>query len=235
MKKLSMTVAVSVLTVAAPGLATAQDAHYFAFKAGVNDTRETEFTTDDSATQSTTVSSEYDTGFSTTLALGRTYDTGSGFTLRSEFELGYSQAEADSHVETVTDRSSPVPSTVSQSSLKPAKGDLMVTTAFASVYGEKALDVVPRANFIFGAGGGLAQVNLDQSGSPGSIKLDDQSNTYGFHLSTGWSYDLNDQVSLEAMYRYQSIEEVELESVSGTEDEARVDSHNVLAGVRYSF
>lgn len=235
MKKLSMTVAVSMFTVAAPSLAAAQDANYFALRAGVNDTRQTEFATDDTVTQNTTVSSKYETGYSTALALGRTYDSGSEFNIRTEFELGYSKTEADSHTQTVIDRSNPVPSTASRTSLTPAKGDLMVTTAFASVYGEKALELVPSANFIFGAGGGLAQVNLDQSGAPGAIKLDDQSTTYGFHLSTGWSYDLNNQVSLEAMYRYQSIEDVDIESVSGTEDEARVDSHNFLAGVRYSF
>ncbi len=65
--------------------------------------------------------------------------------------------------------------------------------------------------------------------------MDDDDITYGFHLSTGWSYELNEQLALEAMYRYQSIEEVELESASGATSRIRVDSHNVLAGLRYSF
>ena len=235
MRKLSMTVAVSALTVAAPGLAAAQDANYLALRMGVNDTRQTEFRTSDTATRTTTVDSQFDTGYSMALAFGRTYDTGSDFNIRTDVELGYNKADADSHTQTVTDRSNPVPSTASSSSLRPATGDLMITTVFASAYGEKALEIVPDANFIFGAGGGLAQVNLDQAGALGSIKLDDQSTTYGFHLSTGWSYELKSQVFLEAMYRYQSIEDVEIESVSGAESEDRIDSHNFLAGVRFSF
>lgn len=235
MKKLSMTVAVSLLTVTAPGLAAAQDANYVAVRAGINDTRESVFNTDESAALNTTVSSKYDTGYSASLAIGRLFDVSRKLRLRTEFELGYSETEADSHREVVTDSSSPSPKTVSRRSLSPAEGDLMVTTGFASFYGEKALETIANAHFIVGIGGGLAQVNMDQAGAPGDIKLDDQATTYGFHLSTGWSYDLNDQVSLEAMYRYQSIEDVDLESVAGNEDSARLDSHNFLAGVRYNF
>lgn len=235
MKKLSMTVAVSALAVAAPGLAAAQDANYLALRAGVNDTRQTEFRTDDAVANSTRVSSKYDIGYSTALALGRRYEASRGFSVRTEFELGYSKTEADSHTRTVTDRSNPVPSTASKDSLTPAEGDLMMTTGFVSAYGEKALEVIPNARFIFGAGGGLAQVNLDQSGAPGSIELDDQSTTYGYHLSAGWSYEVTSEIALEAMYRYQSIEDVEIESTSGTEDETRVDSHSFLAGLRYRF
>ncbi|MGM0450919.1 MAG: outer membrane protein [Pseudomonadota bacterium] len=235
MKKLSMTVAVSMFTVAAPGLAAAQDANYFALRAGVNDTRQTEFSVDDTVTQNTTVSSKYDTGYNTSLALGRTYDSGSDFNVRTEFELGYSAAEVDSHQEKVVDRSNPVPSTVSSTSLTPAEGDLMVTTGFASVYGEKDLEIVPEANFIFGAGAGVAHVDFDGYGVTGTTVMDDDDVTYGFHLSTGWSYELNEQLALEAMYRYQSIEEVELESESNATSRIRVDSHNFLAGMRYSF
>ena len=236
MKKLSMTVAVSALTVAAPGLAAAQDANYLALRAGVNDTRQTEFRTDDTVTQDTTISSKYDTGYSTALAFGRTYDTGSDFNVRTEFELGYSASEVDSHQQEVVDRSNPVPSTVSRTAVTPPEGDLMVTTGFASVYGEKDLEVIPQANFIFGAGGGVAHVDFDGYGRTGDAPvMNDDDITYGFHLSTGWSYEINDQMALEAMYRYQSIEEVELEAETGATSRIRVDSHNFLAGLRYSF
>ncbi|MEQ6886698.1 outer membrane beta-barrel protein [Salicola sp. Rm-C-2C1-2] len=235
MKKLPMTVAVSLLTVTAPGLAAAESGNYVAVRAGINDTRESDFNTDESATRSTTVSSKYDTGYGAALAIGRVLDASRNLGLRTEFELGYSETEADSHREVVTDSSGPSPQTVSRQSLSPAKGDLMVTTAFANFYGETELDAIANAHFLVGVGGGLAQVNLDQAGAPGNIKLDDQATTYGFHLSTGWSYDLNDQISLEAMYRYQSIEDVDLESVAGNEDSARLDSHNFLAGLRYNF
>lgn len=237
MKKLSMAVAVAAASAVSPALAASGDASYVALRAGANEPRETAFSTDDVVTATTTVRSRYKTGYSTALAMGRRFDIGRKLNLRAEFELGYSQAEADVHQATVVDRSGPVPRTLSQGRLASAEGDLLMTTGFLNVYGEKALKVFPDTTFLFGGGAGPAHVDFDGfgAGSTGMV-MDDDDVTYGFQLSAGWAHHLTEQFALEATYRYQSIQDVALEAeATGADSDHHVDAHHFLAGVRYSF
>lgn len=238
MKKLSMAVAVSSIALAAPGLAAADTFNYASFKAGANQVRSNGFQTDPGTgddDQTGQVKTRYDKGFDGTLAFGRHYDIENDFSLRAEFELGYSQAEVRSHTLKVVDRSNPdVPRTVSSDSLSNPDGDLTMVTGFLSLYGEKDLEI-PNTSFIFGAGGGAAQVNFDEYRGNGALAIDDEDVSYGFHLTTGWAYHLTDTTALEATYRYMSIEDVELESEAGLSREQRIDSHHFMAGVRVGF
>jgi|GEM_PF-600236 opacity protein-like surface antigen len=237
MRKLSMAVAVSSIALAAPGLAAADTFNYASFKSGVSQIRNNGFTVDaGTANQTGRVETRYHHGFNAALAVGRQYDIDSSLNIRTDVELGYSKNKAKSHKLSVVDRSNPdVPQTVSESSLPNPRGDLTMITGFVSVYGEKELEVIPNASFIFGAGGGGAQVSLEEYSGGGPIVMDDDDVTYGFHLTTGWSYYLTDTTALEATYRYMSIEEVELESEDGFSERQRIDSHHFMAGVRVGF
>lgn len=237
MKKLSMAVAVSSIALAAPGLAAADTFNYASFKSGVSQIRSNGFTIDaGNADQTGNVKTRYHHGFNTALAVGRQFDIDRRFDIRTDFELGYSKNKAKSHKLSVVDRSDPeVPRTVSESSLPNPRGDLTMITGFLSIYGERGLDVVPNASFLFGVGGGAAQVSFEDYSGGGPVVIDDDDMSYGFHLTTGWSYYLTDTTALEATYRYMSIEEIELESVDGISERQRIDSHHFMAGVRVGF
>ena len=237
MRKLSMAVAVSTIALAAPGLAAAETFNYASFKAGATQIRNNGFEVEaGNADQTGRVKTRYDNGFNSALAVGRQYDVGRSLDLRAEFEIGYSKTDVKSHTQSVVDQSDPnVPKTVSSTSLPNPDGDLTMITGFLSLYGEKKLEAIPNASFIFGAGGGGARVNLDRYEGGGKSVVDDGDVSYGFHLTTGWSYYLTDTTALEATYRYMSIEEVELESVDGSSKSQRIDSHHFMAGVRVGF
>lgn len=237
MRKLSMAVAVSSIALAAPGLAAADTFNYASIKSGVSQIRNNGFQVDaGTANQTGRIETRYHHGFNAALAVGRQYDIESTFNIRTDFELGYSKSKAKSHNLTVVDRSDPnIPQTVSESSLPNPRGDLTMITGFVSVYGEKDLEVLPNASFIFGAGGGGAQVSFEEYSGGGPIVMDDEDFSYGFHLTTGWSYHLTETTALEATYRYMSIEEVELESEDGISERQRIDSHHFMAGVRFGF
>ena len=236
MKKLSMAVAVTSIALAAPGLATAETFNYASFKAGATQIRNNGFEADTGTqNQIGRVKTRYDNGYNTSLAFGRQYEVESTLDIRAEFEVGYSQTEVKSHTLTVVDVSNPnVPQTVSSSRLSNPEGDLTMITGFLSLYGEKELDAIPNTSFIFGAGGGGAQVSFDEYRGDGNPAIDDDDISYGFHLTTGWAYHLTDRTSLEATYRYMSIEEVELENAAGSVRQ-RIDSHHFMAGVRVGF
>ena len=239
MKKLSMAVAATSIALAAPGLVAADTFNYASFKAGATQIRNNGFETDPgtgNADQVGQVKTRYHSGFNGALAFGRQYEVESTFDIRAEFELGLSQAEVKSHTLTVVDKSDPnVPTTVSSTGLPNPDGDLMMLTGFVSLYGEKELEAIPNTSFIFGAGGGAAQVEFSDYSAAGAKQIDDEDTSYGFHLTTGWAYHLTDTTSLEATYRYMSIEDVDLESEAGFSESQRIDSHHFMAGVRVGF
>lgn len=141
---------------------------------------------------------------------------------RLEAELGYQESEVDAHSLGAT--------TFDGTSF----GDTKTLYGFANLY----LDVPVFAgmNGIVGGGLGAGRVKFDDHGVDAlGVAMNDEDTVFGYHLDAGVSYDINERLSLEAMYRYTSFVDVELESVDGTTSETDVDSHNVLVGARYGF
>lgn len=217
MKMFSMAAAITSAALLVPGMAAAESFNYAAVKGGITEVRDNHF--DQAAGR---VNSNYDTGYNVALAMGRQYDQGRNFNLRAEVELGYQEADIDRHR--------------AGGAFQPqSEGEFSMLTGFASVYGDRDMDLLPGAVFIFGAGVGLAQVTFDEYGAGGAVLMDDDDISYGFHFTTGISYPITDRISLEGTYRYISIEDVKLQAEDGTSTEQRIESHNFMAGVRFGF
>jgi opacity protein-like surface antigen len=141
---------------------------------------------------------------------------------RLEAELGYQETEIDAH------------STGGTRFDGTSFGDTETLYGFANLYLD--VPVFGGLNGIVGGGVGVGQVEFDGHGvNDLGVVMDDEDTVFGYHLDAGVSYDINERLSLEAMYRYTSFVDVELEAVDGTTSETDVDSHNVLVGARYGF
>ncbi|TVP54001.1 MAG: porin family protein [Halomonadaceae bacterium] len=218
MKKFSMAAAITAAAMIAPGLAAAETSNYMAFKGGITEVRDNHF--DIAAGR---VNSNYDTGYNVGLAVGRQYAQGRNFSVRTELELGYQEADINNH-------------RVGGARQNDPDGELSMLTGFVSVYGNRDMDLIDGAVFIFGAGAGLAQVEFKDYGIEGQAALmDDDDISYGFHITTGLAFPITDALTLEGTYRYISIEDVKFRAVDGTSTEQRVESHNFMAGLRLAF
>ena len=239
MKKLSMAVAVSSIALVAPGLAAADTFNYASVKGGWAQVRDTHFDLGvDGNDIDTRIETSYDDGFVGGVAFGRQYDEGRSFNVRAEVEIGYQMADVDRHTEVRTDVSDEdVPRPDGTDSVASPEGDFSTLYGFASVYGERDLNILPELSFIFGAGVGLGLVEFDGYGpdADGNALMDDSDIGFGYHLTTGWSYDVADRIALEATYRYMAFEDVGFEAENGKSTRQRIDSHNFMAGVRFGF
>ncbi len=239
MRKLSMAVAVSTMALAAPGLAAADTFNYAAVKGGWTQVTSNHFDTVAPADQDdfdTRTDVRYDDGFNGSLAFGRQYDSGRNFNVRVELELGYQEADVKQHRARVIDRTDPnVPVTDQIDRPEDSDGTFSMAYGFISAYGERDLNLIPDTSFIFGAGGGVIQVTFDDYEADGVVLIDDDDVTFGFHLTAGWAYHVTDRIALEGTYRYISAEDVGLEAEDGTSTRQRVESHNIMAGVRVGF
>lgn len=145
---------------------------------------------------------------------------------RLELEGGYSSVEIDKH-------------TLGANTFTGANafGDTNVLYGFANAYLD--IPVAQRVNAIVGGGVGLGRIEFDGHGINGGggnvTAMDDEDTAFGYHLDAGVSYDVTNQLSLEAMYRYTSFVDAELTATDGTSSDVDLDSHNVLIGARYGF
>lgn len=143
---------------------------------------------------------------------------------RLEAEIGYQFADVDSFS---------APGTGLTSS--DGSGDAETIFAFANAYVD--VPIFNRVNGTVGGGIGIGRVNFDdQSFSDTGVTLvDDKDTAFGFHLDAGLTYDISDQIALEALYRYMSFLDVDSTSLDGVSTDNNVNSHNVLIGARYGF
>jgi opacity protein-like surface antigen len=170
-----------------------------------------------------TVDNDYETaGYNVAAVVGWRNRLSPRLGYRVEAELGYQESEIDAH------------SVGADNFGSTSFGDTKTLYGFANLY----LDVPVFAgiNGVVGGGIGAGRVEFDGHGVDelGTV-MDDEDTVFGYHLDAGVSYDINERLSLEAMYRYTSFVDVELEAVDGSTSETDVDSHNVLVGARYGF
>ncbi len=175
--------------------------------------------------QGGTVANEYEnSGYNVAAVVGWGAKVRNSIGYRLEAELGYQTADVESH-------------SVGGTTFNDlAFGKTKTLYGFANAY----LDVplVSRLNGIVGGGVGAGKVKFSDHGinapTVGTV-MDDEDTAFGYHLDAGVSYDVSDQLALEAMYRYTSFVDVELTSRDGVTSETDLDSHNVVVGARYGF
>ena len=142
-----------------------------------------------------------------------------GFGARLEAELGIASIDVEDHFPGGNRADDP-------------EGDTFVTTGMVNAYVDARLGAFrPFA----GVGVGLANVQFNEHGAGGNELMDDDDNAFAYQLSGGVAYDINPNLTLETMVRYQGIPEVELVANDGSRSDADLNSTQVLLGFRYNF
>ena len=167
------------------------------------------------------VETEYDDpAYSISAVAGWAAKVNNNIQYRLEAEIGYQFADVDSF-------SSPGATSTG------ASGDAETIFAFANAYVD--VPIIDRLSGTVGGGLGVGRVDFDDLSFSGGTLVDDDDTAFGYHLDAGLTYDITDQIALEALYRYTSFVDVEVTAVDGTTSEDNLDSHNVLIGARYGF
>ncbi len=185
---------------------------------------------------------EFDTGYTVSAAIGRRFANG----LRGELELAYQSNDIDTHNNV---RAAGIPldnedvgvllsgapqqgATVGEI-VDDGQGGVDTTFLMANLY----YDFTAYGAFTpyIGAGVGAGFVNVDYSPSGVGI-VDDEDTVIAYQLIAGGAYALNDRLSLFGQYRYRATEDVEtdvdlFDATLDIENRASV----IEAGLRYNF
>jgi len=198
---------------------------YFGARGGVTSNDDTKFTIAGLKKKpSNTVRSEYDTGYTGSVVVGYGARQPHGWGYRMELEAGYQTASVDTH--TI--------SGIGKFGGNEAKGDAKTLYGFVNAYGD--IPITDRLALTAGGGVGIGTVKFEDYGVAGAGKaLDDSATTFGYHLDAGVSYQVSEQVALEALYRYQTFVDAEVRTENGNDTKIDLTSHSVLAGVRVGF
>lgn len=167
-----------------------------------------------------------DLGYAVSGAVGmRVFETPSVI-VRGELELGYRDAEIESH--TVAG--------VGTLSGGDAFGNTSVLFGLANLI----VDFKTGTPFVpyLSVGGGFGNVEFDGHGvsDPGiGTVLDDSATGYAFQAGAGVSYDFGSGLSLDLGYRYLGVYDVDLEATDGTSNSVDVEDHQILIGLTQRF
>jgi len=193
---------------------------YVGARGGWSGLRDTDF-----ALRGGKVKNEYENkGYNVSAVVGWGAKISNSIGYRLEAELGYQSADVESH------------KVGGRQFGSQAFGKTKTIYGFANAYLD--IPLVARLNGVVGGGVGAGKVKFDNHGidapTVGTV-MDDSDTVFGYHLDAGLSYDVTDQLALEAMYRYTSFVDVELKARDGAKSETNLDSHNVVVGARYGF
>lgn len=204
-----------------PGAAAAQDWYdgiYVELRGGVVFLNDSDVESDDLAAAGLSDAEfEADIGWSVESALGYAHDSG----FRGEIALGYRQNELDE----ASAKFSGV--TVSGD----IDGDISLFTALANGYYDFHLDRYgtqgPLGNLVPFIGGGLGVGLVDTDGDDVGGATD---TVFAYQGVAGLYYGITPNVGVSVSYAYFATTDIKEDGV-----EADYSSHNVLAGLRYSF
>ncbi|NJO55634.1 MAG: porin family protein [Rhodospirillales bacterium] len=178
---------------------------YFAVRGGFTFPDDTDFDINLGGVRS--VTNEYDTGYFVGGALGVTGLLGIRG-LRGDIEIGYSDAEIESHNV----------GGIGKFSGGDAFGSTDIFYGIASIYYDFDTGTIVKP--FIGAGGGIAEVNFDGHGvNAAGVVLDDSSTAYAYHITAGLNFQLAANLNLELGYRYFGTTGAELTAVDGTTTE----------------
>jgi opacity protein-like surface antigen len=191
---------------------------YFAVRGGATFPTDTDFDV-----LGTSVDNEYDTGYFIGGALGVTGLLGVRG-LRGDIELGYSEADIESHDV----------AGVGKFTGGDAFGSTSIFYGLASIYYDFDTGTIVKP--FIGAGGGIADVSFEGHGvSPLGVVMDDSSTAYAYHVTAGVNFQLAANLNLELAYRFLGTTGAELTAVDGTKTEVDTGDHKLLLGLRYNF
>lgn len=189
----------------------------------------------DLTVEPTNVVNDYESiGYGGSIAVGYGYGIGVG-AIRAELEAGLLSQKIESHTLAA------VPATVSDP-LASGTTEVLYGTVNAAIDIEAGMGFRP-----FIAGGiGLAEVNFKNHGvtlaapvgalGPGVVTaMNDKDTGIAWHVGGGLGYAVNDQITLEAGYRYFGVSNVELTAIDGTVSSVPIRQHQVTLGMRYGF
>ncbi|MFK7791554.1 MAG: outer membrane protein [Devosiaceae bacterium] len=169
------------------------------------------------------VENAYDVGYVGSAFIGFDLpDLYYGLGLRVEGEVGTSRLDVDNH----TVGGTAVTSAVSF-------GATNATFGMANLYVDYGIGAL--RPFIAG-GVGVARVEFDNHGvtaAPGV--MDDTSNGFAWQAMAGVGVDVTSALTLEAMVRYQGVEDVGLTSSTGPKTQVDLGSTQVMLGARFNF
>ena len=216
----------SVLTIfGATTVAHADSDKYLSLKFGAS-VVEDNGVSDSSITTLSDGKYEADFGHAVSGAIGMAFRDG----YRLEFEVANQINDAENI--SATEIASGTRETVSISGV-----DASVTTFLANAY--KDFNIAEKLSAYVGAGVGLAYGDLD--GTSGSVTYGATTVTwtdgstyddtvFAWQLGTGLGYDLTKEITLDLGYRYLGTDDFSYKTVK-----VEYGSHNVTAGIRYSF
>ena len=184
----------------------------------------------------TNIINNYDEpGIGGAVALGYEFDSGAGYGLRAELEGGILSNTIDSHTIVA------LPATLSGAN---AFGETQILYGMVNV----ALDYDLGNGFkpFVGAGVGWAQADFKNHGvtlaaavgplGPGNVTaMNDADNGLIWQIGGGIGYEVTENITLEAAYRYMQVENISLTAVDGTVSNVPIHQHQGLLGVRYGF
>lgn len=170
-----------------------------------------------------TVRNDYDLGYTGSGFVGLELpDIYYGLGVRLEGELGLAQFEVDTH----TVGAAPIASAASFGATDALYG-------MANLYVDYGLGVF--RPFV-GGGIGVAQVEFDNHGITGAPGvMDDTANGLAWQVMGGLGVDVTNAITLEAMVRYQAIQDVGVISSTGPKTQVDLASTQVMLGARFSF
>ena len=232
-------VALALATTALAGPAFAKDgSFYIGVDAGgmlVEDTRFDIRNAAGTSTSNNAVKLDHEYGYDVDANIG--YDFGM---LRTEFEVGYKDANLDS---VQVNGAVPlrqfngavgVPATGNYSA---ADGNSRVLSFMLNAlldFGGKEPGAI--SGFV-GGGAGIARVKLSelQLRKYGAAFMDDSDTRFAYQAIAGIRKPLTEHVDLSLKYRFFTVPKVKAFTVNGLETESKFRSHSVLVGLTYNF
>ena len=189
------------------------DTLYFAVQAGFS----TQPTSDNEDPNDPTNNFELNTqaGYNAAFAVGAKFGS-----LRAEVEAVYRNNPNDKFIEVTGPEG--------------ADGDLSMLTVFLNGYYE--MDFFGVVTPYVGVGVGYGTISLNLKELDGTVKVDDDDTVYSYQLMAGAAFNLTENFSLTAEYRYfDTITDAELtlEGGLGTIENSDIRSHEVRFGIRY--
>ncbi len=170
------------------------------------------------------VENEYDAGYAIYGQIGYEWDDlfAPRVDFRLDIEAGYMSWDVDNHT------------VAGAPAVGGSFGDTTALTFMTNAYVD--YNLTERLDIFVGGCAGVAFVDFDNhgTGATGTVMNDDDA-AFVFHLDAGLSYDITDNIIIDARYRFISAPSVDLTATNGTSSSTDVSSHQGLVGLRLKF
>lgn len=179
----------------------------------------------------TNIANEYKNGASGSIAMGYRFSN----MFSAELEVGMTKHSIEAHT---------LDALSARLDGEDAFGTTKINYGLVNVAAEYETGMAIRP--YLSAGIGLASVEFENHGvtlaapvgalPAGNVTaLSEKDSGVAYQLGGGVVVDITDKIGLEAGYRYFNVDGIELSAVDGTVSEVKINQHQALFGIRYSF